>query len=115
MEDIIREAAAIDRITLHSDLGIDQLNRVHILKMLFARLAGQNDFDIIRALHIRKQLVPQRDAASGKTPMPSNRLPSLSAGTGRPLAAPHPDTVHVAPLRCFSPDAGKAVTAFVRV
>ena len=58
MEDIIREAATIDRIALHGDLGIYQLDRVHILKMFFARLAGQNDFDIVRALHIRKQLVP---------------------------------------------------------
>ena len=54
MEDIIRKATAIHRIALHGDLGIDQLDRLHIIKPLFACLTGYNDLNIVRALHIRK-------------------------------------------------------------
>lgn len=59
--------------------------------------------------------MPQRDAARGNTPMPSKRLPSLSADTAGPLAPPRPHAVHAVPLWGFPTDAGEAVTAFVRV
>lgn len=59
--------------------------------------------------------MPQRDAAKGNTPIPSNRLPSLSAGTARPLVLPRPHAVHAVPLWGFPTDTGKAVTVLVWV
>ena len=59
--------------------------------------------------------MPQCTAASGNTPIPSNRLPSLSTVTRIPRAAHRAMDTTVAGADFLTAHTGKAVTMLVRV
>ena len=59
--------------------------------------------------------MPQCTAANGNTPIPSNRLPSLSAVTRIPRAAHRAVDTAVAGADFLAAYTGKAVTMLVRV
>ncbi len=61
MDNKIYITIPVDRIAFRRHPRVDKLHRLHIVEMLFTRLRWDHDFDIVRTLYIRKQLVPPLD------------------------------------------------------
>ena len=80
MDNKIYITIPVDRVTFRRHPRVDKLHRLHIVKMFFARLRRDHDFDIVRTLYIRKQLVPPLD----NNFLPPDTLFIFTAGLFRP-------------------------------